>query len=207
MKTDNLWQSCDMKVFWGEIAPCNHVLQVYENDEGFLDLLEGFVSSGIDKGDCVILIATSAHVSALEKRLTVSGYEVEDLIAADQYIPLNAEETLSKFMVVGWPDEKLFIKVVNDLIARARTQGREVRAFGEMVAILWTQGYSGATVQLEHLWNKFCETEAFCLFCAYPKSGFTDDAITSLSHICAAHSKMIEGSVTPHTEILYKNIA
>jgi hypothetical protein len=201
------WQPCDMKVFWGEIAPCNHLLQVYENDEGFLDVLEGFVSSGIDKGDCVIIIATASHVRALEKQLTLNGYNIEALIKADQYIPLNAEETLSKFMVTGWPDEKLFMQFVSDLIARARKNGREVRAFGEMVAILWEQGYNGATVQLEHMWNKFCETEAFCLFCAYPQSGFTGDANDSLSYICSAHSKMIQGSMRPRTEILYRTLA
>jgi hypothetical protein len=64
----------------------------------------------------------------------------------------------------------------------------------------------GATVRLEQLWNKFCSNEAFCLFCAYPENGFTQDASESLIHICSAHSKMITGSPKSKKEVLYKNV-
>ena len=206
MKRDNQWKPCDTKVFWGEIAPCNHVLQIYEDDKVFLDSLEGFVSSGFEAGDSVIVIATAPHLIALDNLLNAHNFDTDALIASNQYIPLNAEETLAKFMVVGWPDRNLFMKLVNELIARARTNGRQVRAFGEMVAILWAQGYSGATVQIEQLWNEFCDTEAFCLFCAYPRSGFTEDATTSIMNICSAHSTMIEGSASKASELQYKSL-
>lgn len=121
-------------------------------------------------------------------------------------IPLDAEETLSAFMVNDWPDEHLFNHVVSQVLLRAKADGRKVRAFGEMVAILWAKGQVGATIRLEHLWNKFCENEAFCLFCAYPQTGFTQDAIESVMHICGAHSKMIAGSSKSKTEIFYKAV-
>jgi hypothetical protein len=60
-----------------------------------------------------------------------------------------------------------------------------------MVALLWAQGQSGATVRLEHLWHEFCQSKAFSLFCAYPRSGFTKNADDSIREICAAHSKVI----------------
>ena len=206
MKRDNHWQPCDTKIFWGEIAPCNHVLQIYEDDQVFLDSLEGFVSSGFEAGESVIVIATTAHLIALDNQLKSHNFDTDALIAANQYIPLNAEEALTRFMVVGWPDRNLFMDWVNELLIRARTNGRQVRAFGEMVAILWAQGYSGATVQLEQLWNEFCDTQAFCLFCAYPKSGFTEDANTSIRNICSAHSTMIERSEVNTGEIFYKSL-
>jgi hypothetical protein len=118
-----------------------------------------------------------------------------------------AEEILSKFIVNGWPDEKLFMHTVSEIIGKARESKRRIRAFGEMVAILWAQGHSGATVHLEHLWNKFCAKETFCLFCAYPKTGFTGDINSSVDHICAKHSKMISGSEKQLTEIYYRNRA
>jgi hypothetical protein len=40
-------------------------------------------------------------------------------------------------MVKDWPDEKLFASLVDYLIKRASKMGRRVRAFGEMVALLW----------------------------------------------------------------------
>jgi hypothetical protein len=200
------WHRSKTEIFWGEIAPCDHVVQIYEDDEVFLDMLSGFVSGGINEDDCVIIIATKAHLSALEQRLESFGMDPATLIIAEKYIPLDAEESLSKFMINGWPDEILFTEFITKLLKRARKYNRRVRAFGEMVALLWAQGHNGATVQLEHLWNKFCEQEAFCLFCAYPKSGFTQDINASIRNICGAHSKMVTGTEKPLTELLYKNL-
>jgi hypothetical protein len=199
------WKQSTTKVFWGEIAPNDHLVQIYENDNVVLDSLEGFVISGIETGDSVIIIATEEHITALNKRLKGHGFDVKKIISDRSYIPLNAHEALAKFMRVGWPDEKLFMEMVTDIISLARGKNnRTVRAYGEMVAILWQQGFSGATVQLEHLWNKFCEKEVFCLFCAYPKSGFTQDPETSMKHICSTHTKMIKGLKSSKTEVFYK---
>jgi hypothetical protein len=182
-----------INVFWGEIAPCEHLVQIYEEDAAFLDTLEGFVAGGLQIGDSVIAIATAAHLAALEDRLKTRGLDLVEAIASDRYIPLNADKTLSQFIVAGWPDEDLFEKVVSGLLARARQHGRRVRAFGEMVAVLWARGHNSATVQLEHLWHQLCRKEAFSLFCAYPKCGFTKDAEDSIKEICAAHSRLVPG--------------
>jgi hypothetical protein len=200
------WSQTSTQVFWGELAPCEHVVQIYENDDAFLDLLTGYVSGGIDSGDSVVVIATASHLNSLNERLTKNGMEVSRLIKSNQYIPLDAEGTLSRFMVNGWPDENLFNHVVSEVIVRAKIDGRQVRAFGEMVAILWAKGLVGATVRLEQLWNRFCENEAFSLFCAYPKSGFIQDAAESVMHICGAHSKMIASAGKGKTDVLYKSV-
>jgi hypothetical protein len=182
-----------VNIFWGEIAPCDHFVQIYEDNDIFLDTLEGFVSGGIRSGDSVIVIAIPSNRKALEERLYAQGIDLMGAVEQDQYIALDAEETLSKFMVSGWPDDELFKQVITSLLARARGEGRRVRAFGEMVALLWARGDQAATVRLEHLWQGLCQMEAFALFCAYPKSGFTMNAESSISEICAAHSKVVGG--------------
>lgn len=203
---NNEWTTSPNEVFWGEIAPCEHVVQIYENDEDFLDLLTGFVSNGVNAGECAVVIATAAHLKALDERLTALGYAVPSLISQTQYLPLDAEGTLSKFIINDWPDENLFNKVISEVIEKAKGNSRKVRAFGEMVAILWAKGQVGATIRLEHLWNKFCQNEAFSLFCAYPESGFTQDASESVMHICSAHTKMITGMAKGKPDVFYKTI-
>jgi DcmR-like sensory protein len=179
-------------VFWGEIAPCDHLLQFYDSDNVLLDTLQGFIYGGLQAGESAIVIATPSHLDQLEARLEAMGVNLPAALADDQYIPLNAEETLARFMVNDWPDEERFAKAVNEILSRARGNGRKVRAFGEMVAILWANGLSGATVRLEHLWNKLCHSDGFSLFCAYPKIGITKkDAAQAISDICAAHSRII----------------
>ncbi|WP_299359219.1 MEDS domain-containing protein [Mucilaginibacter sp.] len=204
MPEDTQWMTADPQVFWGEIAPTDHVVQIYENDDAFLNLLLGFVSSGLNADECVVVIATTVHLTALTERLNREGYDVAVLSADKQLIRLDAEETLAKFMVNGWPDAQLFQQTVSRIIKRDNNKNRRVRAFGEMVALLWVQGQSAATIHLENLWNRFCETEAFCLFCAYPKTGFTQDIQASLDTICCAHSKMISGEHRSRTKVFYK---
>lgn len=203
MNTDTSWKRLSAENFWGEIAPSDHVLQVYDNDDVFIDTLAGFVGGGINAGDCVIVIATSTHLSLLHQKLTGYGISISTLIADDRYLPLDAETTLSNFMRNGWPDEELFDQTVSFLIEKAIQRDRRIRAFGEMVALLWEKGYHGATVQLEHLWNKFKERNKFSLFCAYPKAGFTGNFQQSINTICNCHSKLIDGKERQLTEVLY----
>lgn len=198
------WTRSNMQVFWGEIAPCDHVVQIYENDKIFLDSLEGFIGSGILAGDSTIIIVTAEHKMALETRLIKHGFDLAALAAADRYVALDASEMLSRFMVNNWPDEKLFFELITDLLKRVQKNNRKIRAFGEMVALLWEQGYNGATVQLENLWNQLHKKDEFTLFCAYPKIGFTQDMSSSLDEICCAHSKVVDGRPRPSTEIYYK---
>ena len=104
---------------------------------------------------------------------------------------MGAQETLDKFMVNGWPDESIFTSLVSGLLEKGRRYSTGVRAFGEMVVLLWASGQCGATVRLEHLWHRFCQRERFPLFCAYPKSGFTENTRDSMRAICEAHSKVV----------------
>ena len=178
-------------IFWGEIAPCEHIAQFYEHDDVLLDALAGFVAGGLKPGESTIVIATPEHLEALERRLAASSGELVTAMMEDRYIALDANDALARFMVNHWPDEQLFVDFVTGLLQRARANGNRVRAFGEMVALLWANGDAGATVRLEHLWQQFCQSQSFSLFCAYPKAGFTKDPSKSLAEICEAHSRII----------------
>lgn len=180
------------EVFWGEIAPCEHMVQFYEHDTVFLDTLEGYVLGGLRGGEAVVVLATEEHTQALERRL-YGRVDLDAARAEDRYITVKAEDALGRFMVNQWPDDALFEEFVGELLQRAKTGGRRVRAFGELVAVLWSRGCSGATVRLEHLWHRLCAEQSFNLFCAYPRAGFTQNADDSIREICAQHSRLIAG--------------
>lgn len=200
------WQQCETKVFWGDVAVNEHVVQIYDNDTMLLNTLADYASNGFHAGDAVVIIATGKHVTALNTRLKVRGLDLKPLIAADQYIALDADETLAKFMIDGTPNATKFVEAMTAVMKRARKNGREVRAFGEMVALLWERGNAKATMELEELWNKFFSTQRFSLFCAYPKNGFGHDASASIMHICAAHSKVIGANEQFPSQIRYKQV-
>ncbi len=181
----------DTKISWGKIAPGEHIAQLYANDIDLLDTLTGFVEGGLTAGESAVVIATREHLRALYHRLPDAGVDMQRVLLEDRFITLDANVALACFMVNGWPDEQLFGSFVVTLIRRAGHHNCRVRAYGEMVALLWLQGNHAATVRLEQLWNRFCQTHSFALLCSYPSAGFANDPLESLSEICAAHSKVI----------------
>ncbi len=166
-------------------------MHLYADEPGFMDMLERFVIGGFLAGESVIVIGTDAHIFALNQRLGRRGFDIPSKRQADHYLDVNAETCLATFMKDGWPDSDCFNREIMTLIERASRDGRRVRAFGEMVAMLWEKKFSGATVRIEHLWNELRRAAPFPLFCSYPKAGFTRDTEDSLKEICAAHTKVI----------------
>jgi hypothetical protein len=189
MNASNLMHGAAPKVAPREV-PCEHLVQFYEADEDFLDTLERFVRGGLSTGESAIVIATPEHRWVLEQRLAAHGLDIADARARDQYIPLDAEQTLGFFMRDGRLNDERFFKLVRALLTLAGNADRKVRAFGEMVAIMWARGERDATVRLEYLWHQLCASEGFSLLCAYPKAAFAQNA-SSIDQICAAHSKVL----------------
>ena len=124
-------------------------------------------------------------------RLDASCIDIAGAQSQDRLIFLDAQETLDRFIVNGWPDDRRFSAVISEVLNRASQRDRKVRAFGEMVALMWAKGHCGATVRLEQIWTDLCRRESLPLFCAYPKVGFTEDAAQSIARVCAAHSKVL----------------
>ena len=178
-------------VFWGEAAPSEHIAHFCESEEVFLKTLTTFVGEGLNAGEGTIVIATPAHRQALNEQLTKAGIGVPCAIRENRFISIDVDSALQRFMVNAWPDDQRFADMLEGLIHRASAHQRRVRAFGEMVALLWGRGQSGATVRLEYLWNQFCRSYSFPLLCSYPRTGLTRDPADSLAEICAAHSRIL----------------
>jgi PAS domain S-box-containing protein len=164
-----------------------HRVQFYEKDAFLLDELIGFIDAGLEAGQAGIVIATQPHLDDLERRLQERSY------LSGRYIVMDAAETLSKFMVDGWPDERLFAEVIGEVVQRAARDGdrnvRHVRAFGEMVSLLWAEGKHEAAIRLEELWDGLAATLPVSVLCAYPIEGFHDEEHGgAFSRICNAHS-------------------
>ncbi len=201
MGTVTAFPTADPHVFWAEMSPCDHVVQIYGDDRVFLDGLEGFVGNGLRNGEAAIVIATATHLHGLEKRMRQNGVDVDKARSENRYVPRLAEDVLELFMVKDWPDEARFLEAMEGLIRTARgEQNRRVRAFGEMVAILWARGNHAATIHLELLWTKVLATEKFPLFCAYPRDTFSKNATESIVEICRIHSRVAPPSFRNGTE-------
>jgi PAS domain S-box-containing protein len=173
-----------------------HSVQFYSDDTFLIDVLSRFMGSAIGAGDAAVVIATQAHRDELAQRLAARGLDVARAVEQGRYVALDAAETLAQFMVDDWPDEKRFLDLIGGVISRAKTaaQSEHGRAalFGEMVALLWDAGNSGAALRLEQLWNQIAQSHLFSLVCAYPLAHFYREEHGELfQQICAEHSAVV----------------
>ena len=177
----------------GTVDPSGHIVQFYESDDFLLDALTEFVCTGLDAGDACLVIATPEHRAALEHRLTRDG--TDGLAAArarGTYVARDAGETLSTFMVDGAPALGRFFEVTTALLSRAAKDGRPVRIYGEMVALLWVEGNHTGAIRLEELWNDLRNRYRFLLCCGYPMQGFEGEVYAAeFAAICQQHSRVV----------------
>jgi signal transduction histidine kinase len=171
-------------------------VQFYDDEALFLQSLSEFLGAALGGGGACVLIATERHREAVAERLSSWGINTAFAMHGNRYLALDAEETLERFMLDGWPDERLFHATIVPLLERARVGQRRrsdtMVAFGEMVAVLWEQGRCEAAVRLEEMWSELVRRHAFSLRCAYPMYLFDDRAQAGLfSRICAQHSEVI----------------
>lgn len=178
-------------VFWNEIAPGDHLLQLYENEEIFLDAVEAFVSSGFVYGDSVIVIATEEHLRFLGERLN-GNFSLIKYVASKHFIPLDADMVLDQITAGGIIDEKRFDDFVNDLLDSLNINyGSTVRVFCELVSLLCGIGNNDAAVKMEKLWHKYCDSDNISLFCAYPQKLVKSDSNEFVSEVCSCHTKIL----------------
>lgn len=176
------------------MGPTDHFVQFYETDSFLINSLTGFFGIGLDIGDACIVVANGAHRERLLDCLHATGRDVDLALETEQFIALDDDEMLSRFMVGELPDAARFYDVAGSLVEGAATGGRRVRVFGEMVANLWAQKNHTGAIRLEELWNNLAERYPFSLYCAYPLRAFDSvEHSEPLFHICNGHSRVIPG--------------
>lgn len=179
----------------GDEAPArvwDHVVQFYGHDVELVDAVGSYLRAAIGACESVVVVATAEHRRAFEVALARSGVDLASARANGTYIVLDAAETVAKLLVDGQVERGLFGSVVGQLMRSASPDGRPVRVYGEMVALLWDAGQINAAVELEGLWNELGSVLPFSLYCAYPTHSLTGAATRSdLEAICGLHADVV----------------
>ena len=147
----------------------SHEVEFYADDAAFVLGFTRFIEASLKAGSAVIAIATESHRKDLLEGLQAHGVDIVAAIGQGRYIPLDAAEILSTFIVDGLPDPVRFFKVASELIAPAAraTAGRETRVAicGECASILWGQGKADAAIQIEQLCNQLTKRYGMDILC------------------------------------------
>ena len=190
-----------------EPRPHSHFVQLHDaaDDGALLSNIGRYLAEGLVRGEGGIVIATQDHRAALPAAIAKAGFAPEAALHEGRLVFLDAHETLDRLLVDGQPDAERFAEVIGGSIQElsARTGRRGIRAYGEMVGVLWTAERYAAAIALEELWNTLLAEGGFELFCAYPidvfGEGFRPDDVDALlakhTHLLPAGNTALQNAV------------
>ena len=183
----------------GPIYDHHHAVQFYGDDESLFTTVAGFLSQGFVDGHPAIIIATEDHRAAILDHLRGRLIDVDKAQEMGLLIVLDAQQTLDLFMVHGSPDQERFEASIGKLIAEV-LEDREnrilIRAYGEMVDVLWKEGKPEAAIRLEMLWNKLAQQHGFALLCGYSMGNFYKET-KGFEAICREHTHVVAPLAEP----------
>jgi len=180
----------DTTVDWPELVKHpghDHFVQLYQDPAFLVDAVTRYLAAGLRAGEAALVIAGPENRERFCAVLTRQG-----LYPSPNLRLLDAQETLATFMVDGMPEWTAFHKACGGAIAELRLQYPVVRAYGEMVDILWQRGERPAAIRLEQFWNELGRLQTFSLFCAYavdPLQPASYDG--ALESVYSAHTHLI----------------
>lgn len=170
----------------------DRIAQVYRDLSFFMEAVVRFVSAGLRKGEGVVLVMRESSWNALAGRLAGEGVDVDRAVERGQISVHDAEETLAGLMKDGAPDSDAFQQLIGSVIRGMRSRYRVVRAFGEMVDILWRDSHRDAAEALVRLWSELSRAEPFALLCAYHIDPLDCGAYGGhVEQICSAYTHLI----------------
>jgi hypothetical protein len=168
-----------------------HAVRFYENEKSLCRIVAGFLGEGLATGQPALVVATPEHRRGIVEELRARHFDVVRMHAAGDLVMVDARKLMSDFIVDGVPDARRFVQGATRVINRA-VRGREaltIRAYGEMVDLLWKDGYDVAAIQVEMLWNNLARSHDFSLLCGYAMGNFYKDAC--VASICAEHTHVV----------------
>ncbi len=174
-----------------------HAVQFYNDPQSLTTMVAAFLAEGMVKGDAGVVIATPEHRVHIEAALQTHALDIDRLKRLGQFIVLDARETLDAFMVDGMPHSQTFTHVVGRVLDQACKSQPDctIRAYGEMVNVLWKDGLEAAAIKLEMLWNQLANSHDFRLLCGYSMGNFYKGA--AIEDIKGQHSHLVEGTTAP----------
>jgi DcmR-like sensory protein len=177
-------------------SPANHAhaVQFYSSESTLYSTAATFLSEGLILGQPALILATPEHREGIVEQLYERLVDCECAVRDGDLVLLDAQATLDLFMVGDRPNVDLFHENVSRIVGQV-LNGRKrtvLRAYGEMVDLLWRQGRTEAAIELEVLWNKLALSFDFALLCGYAMGSFYKQ-VDQLESIRILHSHVING--------------
>ena len=173
-----------------------HAVRFYKDADSLCRLVGAYLAEGFERRQPAIVIATPPHRAGILDDLQSRGVDPNALEGPAALVLLDADEVLDQFMLDGAPDLRKFRAAMAPILRTlsAAHPGARIRAYGEMVDVLWKQGRTVAATRLEMLWNDLARSHDFALLCGYSMGNFYKGA--AVEEICGHHSHVLSSDAT-----------
>lgn len=154
--------------------------------------MAAYLADGLRLGDGLLVIAEHAHAVAFRAELERLGIGARAAERDGRLVVLDARATLAQFMTGDLPDPTLLRAAVGAALDAVQPAGGGLRAYGEMVGILWQAGNPAAAIALERLWNELLIETQMDLYCAYPIDVFGSEfEAAQLDGVLCQHTRLV----------------
>lgn len=173
-----------------------HAVRFYRDAQSLCPLVSSFLTVGFVASHPAVVIATPEHRNGILEHLRWGGVDPVGLQMDGSLVLLDAQDTLDELMRDGLPDAGLFTALMEPILnSFAQKHPEPIRAYGEMVDVLWKQGRTVAATRLEMLWNDLARRHRFALLCGYAMGNSYKDA--AIEEICSHHTHVLTAAGAP----------
>lgn len=176
------------------LTPLTHICEFYPTAADRIRSVCQFIVPGLIQGEAAVVIATFENLEMLKSSLILYAIDLNDVIESGQLILLDAHKTLEKFIRNDFIDYFLFFNLVNDLLGNVQENFSKIRAYGEMVDILYKTRNINLTLELESLWSEVSLQYKFSLLCGYTADNFRGHHY-HIKQICTSHTHLVSKGI------------
>lgn len=167
-----------------------HGLHVYRDDTHLAEVVADFLAPGFEAGHGLFAVGTPGHLAAVEQRLRTGGRNVDAARASGQYVTADANAAVARLLVDGLPTRRTFDALIGRPLETLASRYGNVRAYGEVVSLLWRDGKRAAALRLEELWNDAIRQHPLELVCGYNARVF-DPSDARATPVLGAHTHLV----------------
>lgn len=173
-----------------------HIVQIYRDEPFLRDAVAAWVAPALEGGGGVILICAPHNAALVLGALRERGVDTDGPLACGRLVIVDARPFMARFIMDGMPDGARFHALASEALARLRaalpSPEGEVRAWGEMVNLLWQEGNPDAARRLEALWNEVIDAHGIRLLCSYRMDNLDPHTHEgALRDVCGSHSQLV----------------
>jgi signal transduction histidine kinase len=172
----------------------HHTVQFYEDEEYLCGVVADFIVIGLDLGQPALVVASKTRCDCIIKCLWEHGRDAARLQAEHRLTVIDACEALRIFSDGPIIDRSRFRRYLGAELGRLTKahSGSTLRAYGEIVDVLWDEGYPDAALRVEELWHELASQYPLALLCGYSMHHFRrDEHRLEMQEVCAWHSHVL----------------